>query len=521
MRPLALFVLCLTPAASAQLSARWLNPVSGDWTNPAFWSTAAFPNSPLDDATIDAAGSPYTVTLAVPISLRNLTLNSTAATLDLSGSITLANQFNLQAGTLLGDGGTIRGGTLVTSPAATVHVNTPSGAVGFTLDGVHIQGDLSITDPGALVAVPSGLDIVGSLRLSAGAGLVASGNTTLRGQDLVLGDATTGGSILFADGASIDLAPGTTIRGGGDVGIPYPPSLPNPAAAFTIDGSLLGENVSRPLWVHPRGPILNGSTGTIRADRGTVILGDAAAPDSFTNEGLIQAVDGGTVRISSRNITNVNAAGNTLTDGQWFALTGSTIAFDQTAHITTNNANVVLSGGNSFFPPIDSIAFNQGAFSVYLERSFTTQGSLTNSGIITIGVESSIHVAGDYVQTGVGRTVFILNPGGLASAILTVNGDADLDGIISIRIDEPNSFHLGQEITILTASAVTGEFSTLDLPPLANDLALAVAYTPSSVVIQIVPAPGALALGLLLTACTGRRKRAAHSPAPARAAARS
>ena len=68
----------------------------------------------------------------------------------------------------------------------------------------------------------------------------------------------------------------------------------------------------------------------------------------------------------------------------------STLNISSAGAISTNQGTVVLNGVGSNFPDINSLAVNQGSFTVEGSRSFTTAGALSNSGIIGIGSGSTL-----------------------------------------------------------------------------------------------------------------------------------
>jgi hypothetical protein len=71
-----------------------------------------------------------------------------------------------------------------------------------------------------------------------------------------------------------------------------------------------------------------------------------------------------------------------------------------TSTITTNNADILLDGLDSTFVPINSLHTNLGTFAIDHGRNFTTVGSLTNSGFLGIGRDSTLHVLGDLNNSG-------------------------------------------------------------------------------------------------------------------------
>ena len=93
--------------ARAQISANWLNPVSGNWNDPSNWSTnPVFPNNSgpnTYNCFIAATGAGYTVSLNQDITINDLSLTSSDAILDLtSHALHVNGNYSQSAGVLRG-----------------------------------------------------------------------------------------------------------------------------------------------------------------------------------------------------------------------------------------------------------------------------------------------------------------------------------------------------------------------------------------------------------------------------------
>ena len=87
---------------------------TGDWDIGSNWSPSspAGPPTATDTATISETGAAYTVTINSADIAQSLTEDSSSATVDDAGSLTLSSTFTLSAGTfILGSGGRLSGGT--------------------------------------------------------------------------------------------------------------------------------------------------------------------------------------------------------------------------------------------------------------------------------------------------------------------------------------------------------------------------------------------------------------------------
>ena len=114
---------------------------TGDWNVASNWSPSspAGPPTATDSATISATGPAYTVTIDSADVAQSLTENSSSATVDDAGSLTLGATFTLSAGTfILGQGGTLSGGT-------TKLTGGTFACDGGTLSGVTYDGTLDLS----------------------------------------------------------------------------------------------------------------------------------------------------------------------------------------------------------------------------------------------------------------------------------------------------------------------------------------------------------------------------------------
>src|SRR5271166_2033195 len=71
---------------------------TGNWNVAANWSPTGGPPKATDTATISATGAAYTVTIDSADVAQSLTENSSSATVDDAGSLTLSATFTLSAG---------------------------------------------------------------------------------------------------------------------------------------------------------------------------------------------------------------------------------------------------------------------------------------------------------------------------------------------------------------------------------------------------------------------------------------
>ncbi len=131
--------------------------------------------------------------------------------------------------------------------------------------------------------------------------------------------------------------------------------------------------------------------------------------------------------------------------------------------ITTNNADVTLSGAGSFFSSIDANLATIGAagkLTIQSGRDFTSVGNFTNSGTLTVGTGQRFTVPNTF-------TLSNLNAGTLAggafvlqgrlqvenAAVTTLNSKLTLDGVNSGIVNQSNA----DAITALARSQAGSE----------------------------------------------------------------
>ena len=200
----------------------WTLGTSGSWNNPAAWTPAAVPNATSDTATITNTGA-VTVTVDAPITVKSITMSSTAA-----GTIALGTGGSLR---LEADTGGIA--TIATSTTNVFHginipfelasnlvVNTANGSRSVNIAAaITSTGSFNITKMGAAkldftttnaVAVSGDWDVQkGSLRITSDANLGDSNNDIKMADDTLFGalaDVTLGANrVLIASTSGAGL----------------------------------------------------------------------------------------------------------------------------------------------------------------------------------------------------------------------------------------------------------------------------------------------------------------------------
>ncbi|HEX5242185.1 MAG TPA: hypothetical protein VFW23_02905 [Tepidisphaeraceae bacterium] len=393
----------------------------------------------------------------------------------------------------------ITGGEIVASQSTPLVAGWPGGQPDQeTLNGVTLRGPLQIGWE-HLVAVANSL--------------------TLDGGQIVLisaGDATSAydpGHLKGLGGFSYSSQP-VQLSGIGEV------IFDNDPAHNAIGSALIGP---------PSYPLVIGSGITVHTGNGNGIIAGTIVSNgivsasarntsisikpvpiyygaSFQNNGTLMAVNGGTLNVVESSLKNFSAG--TLTGGTYEAFDNSTINFTNSSisvAITTNNANVLLSGPNSHFDAINALSANLGHFSLLGGRLFTTVGDLSNTGTVSIDDQSLLTVAGGL---SLGDTSGLdVTLGASHGTMIDVQGSANLDGQLQIELANGFVPASGDQFAFMTAGSFDGSFSSFDLPALPGSEAWDTSQA-SAGILSVTPEPSMLGIaGLLSASLLLRRKR--------------
>jgi hypothetical protein len=96
-----------------------------------------------------------------------------------------------------------------------------------------------------------------------------------------------------------------------------------------------------------------------------------------------------------------------------------------------------------------------------------------------------------------------------ADILLTCTGSIALDGLISLRIDTPYEFSVGESIVLVRAASITGAFDSFTVIGGPTGLEFVLDYSSTSVAARVTAVPGASGLACLGVAglLAGRRRR--------------
>src|SRR5450755_562391 len=331
------------------------------------------------------------------------------ATLVLSANVANTGLITAQAGSnVVQSGITISGGTLSTSGTGLLQMT--NSANNF-LDNVTFTGVLDMTTvPNSRERIVNAAPINGSINIANGGILTldsantAGGNQTLSGNVTVnLNDA---GARLAIDGnGTTTLASTVTVRGQGNIGTPL----------FTTGNNVLTNN------------------GLISADvaSGTLeIVAPGSGSSSFVNNGTLQAINGGTLRLSTNILSN---PGSQIVAGAGSAVFQNGVRLN--GIVTASGGSFTMSNSANNF--LDNVTFT-GVLDMTtvpnsrerIVNAAPINGSINiaNGGILTL---DSANTAGGN-QTLSGNVTVNLNDAGARLAI-DGNGTTTLASTVTVR----------------------------------------------------------------------------------------
>lgn len=508
---IVLTLLALSCPAMGATTSTWLNPVNGDWTDPANWSTNPnYPNNGFPttadtyNAIISALGAPYTVTAsAAPgsITVESLVVGSPAATVNLTGGTFLGmNGISIDAGTLQLAGATLRNTLIGGSGGQFI----PRSGV---LDGLTLRHDAFVPNntpyfnPSALL-VRNGLTLDATLNLhredsiATYTGIQFDGGQTLGGTGRLLldGDRTpfvrVNGNLTIGAGVTIEGRSefnyyGSTVTNFGTIR-----ALPGPREFWFENGTETrsGNFINRGLVEAVAGSRIllegtfNNSAGTIRAIGGTVDIGYFSAGYKTADLGTLALFGGGTISLGGI-IDNTNATINvpsvsgsfilaaTVNNGTLAGVSGAQFTISRNATIkgttitgnvgidpldslngsTLNFSGITLNGGKIHLRSVNSGA---GANAI-LRNVATTPSMLGGSGEIVFEAFDLNELSGGNLTLAPGIIVRTGSGGGTVGAVINQG---------TIIANNPNrtlTFRSSQNDGVM--NSLSGILSTVDM----------------------------------------------------------
>ncbi|MDQ1389373.1 MAG: hypothetical protein QOF56_2827, partial [Acidobacteriaceae bacterium] len=356
-----------------------------------------------------------------------------------AGSLTILPGESFTVGTLAQiSAGSLTAGTYVLDANLNLSgatQNITANAASLTLAGGTIENANSTNALAGLASNTKTLTIAGTSNnvSTTAASFSNTGTLTINSGDSF----TAGGLAQISSGT---LTAGTYVLGGNlnltTAGI----NITKNSATLTLQGGTINSNGSNALSA------LAANTKTLTiAGTGTNIVTTAA---SFSNTGTLTINSGDS--FTAPALTQV--VGNSLTAGT-YVLTGN-LNLTGAANITTNAAKLTLQGGTiktGTTNDLANLSTNTGSLTLANNANFTTVGSFTNSGTLTVNKGSKFTV-----PTG---TLTNLSGGTLASGTYVIGGTLLLpaaNGGIVTNAANLTLTGTGAKITDGTANALAG-----------------------------------------------------------------
>lgn len=481
--------------ASAQVDAFWTNTLGGNWADGNNWSTNPdFPNNNGTDynAFLQNIGpAPYTVTLDQAITVRDMTMQSTRPTLDLTTFAFVTERNWTQAGAALTSGG---GAVQVDGTARFSAGAAISSVPVFMAQGLAFQG------PGIVAAIDDTCVGHGGGRAAtwSGGGMINVGNNaefmflpastfTISGDGSIVWDNLGAQPQFFSQGTVRKTSTGVTLLDG--MAFNNTGTLTVEGGTFRMIGTATGGTLTGGTWQAVNSSIidffdqdidvidadvlldgagadlaksnaaasalanLNTITGSASLELRTGKSLTTSASTNFTMDGALTIGDTASLSVPiGRTLTNL--VGGTLTGGE-YTIAGT---LNLTEDITTIDSSVTLDGAAS-----DIVNQNTAASAVANLETITTSGDLTIAGgrdfTVATGVNFDVQGAGRvtveagsefFVPSGatlnnlVGGTItqgtFDVRDGGTLrvfdGAVGTIDADVSLTGANSNIVDQ-------------------------------------------------------------------------------------
>ncbi|HRP62906.1 MAG TPA: hypothetical protein PK400_06415 [Phycisphaerales bacterium] len=366
----------------------------------------------------------------------------------------------------------VEGGTLRTLGNGVLRsMEAPAGWANLRNEGRYMLGPTSLTlrgviDNDGIIDVVSDLSMAGG---STGSEIVIDihdGPVVLQGSGALAMLDCTIRAAKGAFGSHVVNGASHTIRGRGAIG--------NGSLSITNHGTILADDGTLVLYPGTGSTLLN--TGTLRPEPGAVVL---FIGGTFNNQGIVEVPSGAQFHVGAGS-TIANMFGSMLMGGTWrvSSTDAPALLLLTGPNILTNFANVTLSGPGASFPRINYLSVNAGTFRITGGKTFTTFNSLANSGTVSIGAASTLHVSGGFTQSAAGITRLEVGSSTSDGGRIVITGTANLGGKLEIVLAEGADLSQGEVLEIMTFTGSTGGFTTVQLPPGAS-----LHYLPQSVIV--------------------------------------
>ncbi len=434
--------LMVAPAEGGAFS--WSSAAGSNWSVGTNWSPVGAPQAAGDSVLIDAAGSPYTITLDVNPTLDAFTMNSADATLFMDGrTMTVSGASTITSGTVqlrssawAGAGTLSNAGTLIVEGGSSINnlsntgtmtvrgvsglntgltVNSPfsnSGTMNFT-STVFASANLAVGGTGVFTN-----SAAGTVNVFAGAGGQRSFNAVL----------ANAGALNVSGDLSLDRASGLhTISGAVTIDAGRTLTVNGNSQKFTLTGGTLavdGELAVNGATFRLAGGAISGA-GTVRITGGRLEMGGGGSGTVVTRgNGTMSGsiVSGQTVVV--RGESGLNTSINT--DGA-FSNVG-TLTFTSTVSATAN-MTVGGSGTMSNFGTLNILSGAGGQRQYDWNLSNQAAGKVEIDADAVFSGPSRSHTTAGQFHIASGRSLTI---SGNSQTFSLTNGTMDVDGLFDV-----------------------------------------------------------------------------------------
>ncbi len=399
----------------------------------------------VNNGTLNLAGAFTTASIDAAFWTR------TGGTVNLVGTLTNTGQtlaLNAQTGSFVLAGGTILGGTLTTADGASLSAlsnTTGTFSGGLTLDTdfalasaftLNVNGGLTI-NPGRTLSLNTGggftvLDILGS------------GEQTLSGSGEIVFNGTTANGFVRANGGTMVITPGMTIRSGtqgGQVG---------QFGSLRNEGLISSQTSARTITMNSSTQWVNTETGVLEAKNG----GTLTLNGPWSNAGTL-ALNGGTMNLGGSFNSGSIAPGRWNRTGGTANITGTMTNTNSTFVLNGQTGTIQLTGGTINGGTI--VTADGAALALPSNSSGTFSGGVTLDTDLTVGVGYGLNVNGG-LTLNAGRTISMAAGAGFSVLDFLGSGNQTLAGGGQVVFDGTtgaNSYVRANSGTLIVDSNIT------------------------------------------------------------------
>ncbi|MBN8456910.1 MAG: hypothetical protein J0M04_03625 [Verrucomicrobia bacterium] len=380
-----------------------------------------------------------------------------------SGSLTLGASQTMRV--MAGHNGYIR--TPLTN-GGMIEASGTGGYFAFDTCNPTNRGTIRALDNGAIYFTSITVDNTGGLIATDGTGTVNLISSTINGGEI-------SGKLVFTNSKLVCAAIGE-----GSTGVAGTTIVFEQSAAVVPGGTLLIGNNGTVTFNKASGTGIITNDGLIRLSNPAATGGTAklqyTGPLTLAGSGVLEFAPGSSNLLTPTNaadpLTNgpghtiAALAGSTATLAASLANQGTFITNATTFNLGTSGAQITNAGNFQ----IQSGTVNLTGSSFVNQESGTLSGNgtlklngatFTNAGIVSPGNSPGVlSITGDFHQSATGDLVVEINGSSPGSFdVLAVSGTAWLAGDLVVKTGPGYVFHANDSFRILTANAVTGQFS--------------------------------------------------------------